>query len=448
MRPAIFSERVPPPDRPAAASASRNARHLVALQAPTGCWVTRLSLSNFRCYEAAELMVDHRPVVLAGANGAGKTNLLEAISFLAPGRGLRGARLSEIDRRPQGNTEQITEQITERTAERIADPTTDRTNGAAGPGWSVAAQVMTPEGPRDLGTGREADAAQAEGGENGEARERRVIKIDGAYARGQQALGEVVRMVWLTPRMDGLFRDGPGGRRRFLDRLVTGSDAGHSGRLAAYEQAMRQRARLLKTGAQDGDWLSALEDTMARHGVAIEAARRGFVAELSRACARTEGPFPRARLDLDGEVNTRLAAGPALEAEDDMRARLATARRQDAETGGAAVGPHRSDLKVTEGESARPAAEGSTGEQKALLLSIVLSHARLLAAERGAAPLVLLDEVAAHLDPHRRRALFEEILALGAQVWLTGTEGDLFAELGTAAQVFAVNDGRLTPLGG
>ena len=436
MRPAILSERVPPPARPAVASASRNARRLAALQAPTGCWVTRLSLSNFRCYEAAELTVDHRPVVLAGANGAGKTNLLEAISFLAPGRGLRGARLSEIDRRPQGITERITEQ------------TTDRTNGDAGPGWSVAAQVMTPEGPRDLGTGREADAAQAEGGENGEARERRVIKIDGAYARGQQALGEVVRMVWLTPRMDGLFRDGPGGRRRFLDRLVTGFDAGHSGRLAAYEQAMRQRARLLKTGAQDGDWLSALEDTMARHGVAIEAARRGFVAELSRACAQAEGPFPRARLDLDGEVNTRLAAGPALEAEDDMRARLATARRQDAETGGAAVGPHRSDLKVTEVESARPAAEGSTGEQKALLLSIVLSHARLLAAERGAAPLVLLDEVAAHLDPHRRRALFEEILALGAQVWLTGTEGDLFAELGTAAQVFAVNDGRLTPLGG
>jgi DNA replication and repair protein RecF len=400
-------------------------------QTPSGCWVARLTLGNFRCYEAAELMVDHRPVVLVGANGAGKTNLLEAISFLAPGRGLRRARLSEIDRRPHGGSGQ--------------------TNGPAGPGWSVAARVMTPEGPRDLGTGRAAQddhAAAPEGGESGEARERRVIKIDGVYARGQQALGEVVRMVWLTPRMDGLFRDGPGGRRRFLDRLVTGFDAGHSGRLAAYEQAMRQRARLLKTGAQDGDWLSALEDTMARHGVAIEAARRGFVAELSRACAQAEGPFPRARLDLDGEVNTRLAAGPALEAEDDMRARLATARRQDAETGGAAVGPHRSDLKVTEVESARPAAEGSTGEQKALLLSIVLSHARLLAAERGAAPLVLLDEVAAHLDPHRRRALFEEILALGAQVWLTGTEGDLFAELGTAAQVFAVNDGRLTPLGG
>lgn len=254
-------------------------------------------------------------------------------------------------------------------------------------------------------------------------------------------------MVWLTPRMDGLFRDGPGGRRRFLDRLVTSFDAGHSGRLAAYEQAMRQRTRLLKTGAQDAAWLSALEDTMARHGVAIEAARRGFVAALSRTCAQAEGPFPRARLDLDGEVNARLAAGPALEAEDDMRARLAAARRQDAETGGAAVGPHRSDLKVTQVESARPAAQGSTGEQKALLLSIVLSHARLLAAERGTAPLVLLDEVAAHLDPRCRSALFEEILALGAQAWLTGTEADLFAELGVAAQVFAVNGGGLVPIG-
>ncbi|HEX9770663.1 MAG TPA: AAA family ATPase, partial [Kiloniellales bacterium] len=292
------------------------------------CWLARLSLSNFRCYEATELMVDHRPVVLAGANGAGKTNLLEAISFLAPGRGLRGARLREIDRQPR------------RMADRAADP--------AGRGWSVAARVMTPEGPRDLGTGREAEAAQGEDGEDGEARERRVIKVDGAYARGQQSLAEVVRMVWLTPRMDGLFRDGPGGRRRFLDRLVTGFDAGHSGRLAAYEQAMWQRARLLKTGGQDAAWLSALEDTMARHGVAIEAARRGFVTELSRACALAKGPFPRARLTLEGEVNARLADGPALEAEDDMRARLAAARRHDAETGGAAVGPHRSDLQVTE----------------------------------------------------------------------------------------------------
>lgn len=416
MRPAILSERVPPPGRPALALVADEDGQRAASRAQPGCWLTRLSLSNFRSYAAAELRVDRRPVVLAGANGAGKTNVLEAISFLAPGRGLRGARLSDLDR---------------------------RSCGPAGPGWSVAAQVMTPDGPRDLGTGRVAETAPSEAGE---ARERRVIKIDGAVARGQQALGEVVRMVWLTPRMDGLFRDGPGGRRRFLDRLVSGFDAGHSGRLAAYEQAMRQRTRLLKTGSQDAAWLSALEDTMARHGVAIEAARRGFVTALSRACALSEGPFPRARLGLEGEVTAKLAAGPALAAEDDMRARLAAARRQDAESGGAAVGPHRSDLMVADLESAQPAAQGSTGEQKALLLSIVLSHARLLAAEQGAPPLVLLDEVAAHLDPHRRRALFEEVLALGAQAWLTGTEAALFAELGAAAQAFAVTDGRLSPL--
>ncbi|MDX1575749.1 MAG: DNA replication/repair protein RecF, partial [Kiloniellales bacterium] len=349
-----------------------------------------------------------------------------AISFLAPGRGLRGARLSEVDRR--------------------SPAVVGGRENPCGAGWSVAARVMTSEGPRDIGTGRAASAAQLEA--SGELRERRVVKIDGAYQRGQQALGEVVRTVWLTPRMDGLFRDGPSGRRRFLDRLVTGFDAGHSGRLAAYEQAMRQRTRLLKTGTQDDDWLAALEDTMARHGVAIEAARRSFVNLLSRACGQSDGPFPRARLDLDGEVNARLAQGPALEAEDEMRARLAAARRQDAETGGAAVGPHRSDLKVTDVASARPAAEGSTGEQKALLLSVVLSHARLLTAERGAPPLVLLDEVAAHLDPERRRALFAEVLALGAQAWLTGTEEALFADLGASAQVFAVADGRATPRGG
>ncbi len=417
MRPAIVSERAAQPARPVLSLVGREAAP------PPGCWLSRLSLGNFRCYEAAELHLDQRPVVLAGANGAGKTNVLEAISFLSPGRGLRGARLSEVDRRDAGGPEDT-----------------------FGGGWSVAARVMTSEGPRDLGTGREASTLQSE--PSGELRERRVVKIDGAYQRGQQALGEVVRMVWLTPRMDGLFRDGPSGRRRFLDRLVTGFDAGHSGRLAAYEQAMRQRARLLKAGTQDADWLAALEDTMARYGVAVEAARRGFVALLSRACGQADGPFPRARLELDGEVNARLAAGPALEAEDAVRARLAAARRQDAETGGAAVGPHRSDLKVWEAASERPAAEGSTGEQKALLLSIVLSHARLLAAECGAPPLVLLDEVAAHLDPDRRRALFEEVLALGAQAWLTGTEEALFADLGTFAQVFAVTGGRVMPGGG
>ena len=261
-------------------------------------WLARLSLTDFRCYGQATFEVDHRPVVLAGPNGAGKTNLLEAISLLAPGRGLRGARLNEIDRR--------------------AEPGARAAGRPAQGGWSVAARVMTPEGPRDVGTGREADEAN---GDAGETRERRLVKIDGSFAKGQQALAGVLRLVWLTPRMDGLFREGPGPRRRFLDRLVTGFDAGHAGRLAAYEQALRQRGRLLKTGEGDASWRSALEDTMARYGVAIAAARRGFVLDLARACAVGIGPFPRAQVSVAGEVDDWLGEMPALRAEDELRAR-------------------------------------------------------------------------------------------------------------------------------
>ena len=193
-------------------------------------WLAQLTLANFRSYARMSLEVDPRPVVLAGPNGAGKTNVLEAISFLSPGRGLRGARLGEVDRRSEA---------------------------APGAGWSVAARVVTPEGPRDVGTGRD-DAGEAGGdAASAEARERRLVKIDGAFARGQQTLAEVLRLVWLTPRMDGLFREGPGPRRRFLDRLVTGFDPGHAGRLAAYEQALRQRARLLRGRGADEAWLAA-----------------------------------------------------------------------------------------------------------------------------------------------------------------------------------------------
>lgn len=386
-------------------------------------WLARLSLTDFRCYGQATFEVDHRPVVLAGPNGAGKTNLLEAISLLAPGRGLRGARLNEIDRR--------------------AEPGARAAGRPAQGGWSVAARVMTPDGPRDVGTGRETDEAN---GDAGETRERRLVKIDGSFAKGQQALAGVLRLVWLTPRMDGLFREGPGPRRRFLDRLVTGFDSGHAGRLAAYEQALRQRGRLLKTGEGDASWRSALEDTMARYGIAIAAARRGFVLDLARACAVGIGPFPRAQVSVAGEVDDWLGEMPALRAEDELRARLAACRAQDGEAGGAAVGPHRSDFVVADLETGRPAGQGSTGEQKALLLSIVLAHARLVALERDAPPVLLLDEVAAHLDRARRTRLFEEVLALGAQAWLTGTEAALFDELGPAAQHYRVENATLTPL--
>ncbi len=399
--------------------------------APRRVWLSRLTVTDFRCYARAEIEADGRPVVLAGPNGAGKTNLLEAISYLAPGRGLRRARLSDVDR---------------------------RTLPPAGP-WAVAATVATPEGPRDLGTGRDpAMGANGNGGDTGgegrgatgRPRERRVVRIDGAPARSQRELGEIVTIVWLSPRMDGLFRDSSAARRRFLDRLVYGFDPAHAGRVAAYEQALRERARLLKTGGAEDTWLAALEDTMARHGIAIAAARRDLVGRLAQAGGAARGAgsglFPVADLALDGEIEAALEGQAALAVEDRLRARLAEARSRDAAAGGAAAGPHRSDLAVSHGERGLPAALCSTGEQKALLISIVLAHARLLALHRDAAPLLLLDEIAAHLDEARRHALFDEILELGVQAWMTGTDAAVFADLGERARFFQVRAATLTPV--
>ncbi|HSR71329.1 MAG TPA: DNA replication/repair protein RecF [Kiloniellales bacterium] len=382
-------------------------------------WLARLRVEAFRSYACAELATDGRPVVLTGPNGAGKTNLLEAISFLAPGRGLRRARLAEIEHRTE------------------YEPTNGAGSRARMP-WAVAATVVTPDGPRELGTGRD-PAAEPNG------RERRLIRIDGAPARGQQSLSEILALVWLTPQMDGLFREGATGRRRFLDRLVYGFDPAHAGRVGAYEQALRERARLLRTGQADPAWLSALEEGLAGRGVAIAAARRATVARLAEACAGGTGAFPVAELALAGEVEAWLDEVPALDAEERLRERLAAVRGEDAETGGAALGPHRSDLLVRHVGRDQPAELCSTGEQKALLIAIVLAHARLLAAQRGAPPVLLLDEVAAHLDPARRQALYDEILGLGAQAWLTGTEPAIFAEFGTAAQFIHVGNARLVP---
>jgi DNA replication and repair protein RecF len=376
--------------------------------------VRRLVLTDFRGYAGARLALSAAPVVLYGPNGAGKTNLLEALSFLAPGRGLRRARLGEIDRRcrsPEGALE----------------------NTAAGGAWAVHASLETSEGAVEIGTGRD----PADGSE------RRLISLDGEAARSQAMLARHLGLVWLVPAMDRLFVEGGSPRRRFLDRLVYGFDAEHAQRLGAYEQAMRERARLLRDGPMDRSWLAALEETMAATGVAVAAARREAVLRLDRACAEAVGPFPAARLALAGELDTLLESQPALAVEDHMRARLEALRRQDAESGTTALGPHRSDLRVRHAVTGMPAAEGSTGEQKALLIAIVLAHARLQAALRGRAPLLLLDEVAAHLDPARRAALFGELAALGAQAWLTGTDAELFEGLRGRAQFFAVVDATL-----
>ena len=365
--------------------------------------VGRLIVTDFRCYASARLEIDGRPVVLTGANGAGKTNLLEAVSFLAPGRGLRRAKLSEVD--------------------RLA--------GDAG-GWAVAARLGTSLGPIDIGTGRDMAAA------NGV--ERRVVRIDGETAKSQSVLADHISMAWLTPQMDRLFLDGASGRRRFFDRLAYGADPAHAGRVSAYEQALRERARLLKQGRADARWLAALEEQMAAGGIAIAAARQALVARLNQACEMSTGPFPRAALALEGSVDHWLDDMPALDAEDKLRAALADNRRLDAETGGAAEGPHRSDIVARHIEKDMPAALCSTGEQKALLIAITLAHARAQTAETGVAPILLLDEVAAHLDETRRVALYDEICALGSQAWLTGTDRALFEPFAGRAQYAIVAD--------
>ncbi len=377
-------------------------------------------MTDFRSYAALALDLDARPVVLTGENGAGKTNLLEAVSFLVPGRGLRGARLSEVSRRAPGEPAD-------------AEPRP----------WAVAASIDAGNGAFDIGTGLAPDRAAA-------APERRVVRVDGETRRGQAALGERLAALWLTPDMQHLFNDGAGARRRFLDRLVFAFDPAHSGRLKGYENAMRDRSRLLRRACSEGrqpdaDWLGALEATMVERGVAVAAARAELVNRLNPACALGVGPFPAAALSIKGEFDRWLATMPAIEAEDRFRAALAASRGRDAETGATACGPHRSDLDALHLGSNVPAALCSTGEQKALLISIVLANARLQTLEAGRVPLLLLDEVAAHLDKARREALFDEIAALGAQAWLTGTDAATFAPLGREAQFFTVAEATLYP---
>lgn len=373
--------------------------------APAPLAVRQVRLTDFRNYRRLRLDCTVDPVVLVGPNGAGKTNLLEALSFLAPGRGLRRARLDEVTRRP---------------------------DAAA---WAVAATLDTLEGRLAIGTGLEP-------GREGSL-PRRVVRIDGRPASSQTALGLHVAAVWLTPQLDRLFLDGASERRRFLDRLVTALHPGHAGDVAAYENALRQRGRLLGEGNRDPHWFTALEDTMARHGVGLAANRADTVQRLDAAARLGVGPFPRAALAMAGEVDGWLSTMAAIDAEDRLRAGLAANRLRDAESGTTSLGPHRSDLSVRHLDIDLPAAEGSTGQQKALLVSIALAHARLVALSRGRPPLLLLDEIAAHLDAERRAALFDEVVALGAQSWMTGTDAELFRPLAGRAQVLRVADGTI-----
>ena len=379
--------------------------------APALLAVRQLRLTHFRNYRQLRLDCGFEPVVLVGANGAGKTNLLEALSYLAPGRGLRRARLEDVCCRS-----------------RAGDP--------PAAGWAVAATLDTPDGRVAIGTGLE--AGRSDGG-----LPRRVVRIDGRPMQSQTALGQHVAAVWLTPQLDRLFLDGTSERRRFLDRLVTALHPEHAGDVAAYENAMRQRSRLLGEGNRDPHWFTALEDTMARHGVALAAARADTVQRLDSAARLGVGPFPRASLAMAGEVDGWVATMAAIDVEDRLRRELAASRSRDADAGTTSYGPHRSDLAVRHLDHDLPAAEGSTGQQKAVLVSIALAHARLVALARSRPPLLLLDEIAAHLDAERRLALFDEVVALGVQSWMTGTDAELFAPLAGRAQILRVVDGSI-----
>ncbi len=377
----------------------------------SGLWVERLSLTNYRNYPSVTLEATARPQVIAGANGSGKTNLLEALSLLAPGQGLRRAPFNEIPRA-----------------------------GGDG-GFAVAAHVHTLNGPADIGTGLQPGAASSERG--------RIVRIDGVQQPGSGVLADYLEIVWLTPAMDGLFTGSGTERRRFLDRLILCFDPAYRTLAGRFERAMTARNRLLSDGVREDAQLSGFELVMAETGVAVAAARLEAVAAMARIIAerRARDPdsaFPWSGLAIEGRIEDDLAAMPALEAENAYAHTLRVMRERDRAAGRTLEGPHRSDLAVVHGPKQIAARLCSTGEQKALLIGLVLAHAELLTArQEGAAPILLLDEITAHLDRHRRAALFEEVLRLGAQAWMTGTDASAFEDLAGRAQMWAVDEGGL-----
>ena len=380
-----------------------------AARAESRLFVQELRLTNFRNYERAAASLDESPVVLIGDNGTGKTNLLEAVSLLGAGQGLRGRPYEELARKD-------------------------------GPGgWAVAATVMSLEGVVEIGTGFGLSGASEGTGRN--------VRIAGKD-QSAGSLAHYVQLVWVIPEMDGLFTGPASERRRFLDRLMLAIDPKMSGPRGRYERAMRQRNRLFQMREGSPSLYAGLEEQMAEAGVAIAAARLDAIARLSALIqatreARGPGPFPFAVLALEGTLERALMERPAVEVEDDYVSLLSEARERDRLAGRALAGPHLSDLIVFHGPHNAPAGDCSSGEQKALLLGLVLAKARLIRELSGAAPLVLLDEVAAHLDHARREALFGEILDLKAQAWMTGTDRETFASLASEAQILAVNRGRI-----
>jgi DNA replication and repair protein RecF len=374
-------------------------------------YISKLTLTNFRNYATLALELAPGAVVLSGDNGAGKTNLLEAISLLTPGRGLRRAPYADVAR-----------------------------EGGDG-GFALHARIEGPQGQVEIGTGISGGDAAGEGG--------RKVRINGAPARSAEEMLEWLRVVWLTPAMDGLFPGPAADRRRFVDRLVLAIDPGHGQRALDYEKAMRGRNRLLTEGSRDGAWFDAIETQMAETGVAIAAARAELVRLLSAMIDRLpgSGPFPQADISLAGDLESALGNAPAVDVEERYRAALANGRERDRAAGRTLDGPHRSDLVVRHRPKSMPAELCSTGEQKALLVGIVLSHARLTGEMSGLTPILLLDEIAAHLDAGRRAALFSILEELNCQAFMTGTDAALFSSLAGRALFLTVDHGRVGPTG-
>lgn len=373
--------------------------------------LTRLTLTNFRNYAALRLDLSAGLIALHGPNGAGKTNLLEAISLLGPGRGLRGAGYEEL-----------------------------ASHGATR-SWAIAAELEGPDGDVRLGTGW-TDAA---GGGEGETASRAVL-IDGHLQKSSGALAEHLRLLWLTPAMDRLFAGPAGDRRRFMDRLVATFDPAHASRLSVFERLMRERNLLLQDERADRVWLASLEASMAGQAVAIAAGRLAGVEALQRHidASRQASAFPWGLVRVAGELEEALATTPAVRVEDDYRTTLARGRPLDKGAGRTLRGPHRSDLEVVHGPKSMPAGSCSTGEQKALLIGLILAQASAVKAVAKAAPVLLLDEVAAHLDSKAREGLFGSLAQLGSQAWMTGTDAHLFERLGADAQVFHVESASLS----
>lgn len=373
--------------------------------------IRRLALTNFRSYRAAGLDTERDLVVLAGANGAGKTNLIEAISLLVPGRGLRRA-----------------------TYEEVAFSEGDGS-------WAVSTEIEGMLGLATLGTGIEPPAGE-------EATRSRLCRIDREPAGSAAAFADHLRVVWLTPSMDQLFMGPASERRRFLDRLVLAVDAEHTGRVSALERSLRSRNRLLEEQRPDPHWLDAIEHETAELAVAVAAGRAETVQRLQAALARRKDEtFPSAEIALDGWMERLVPSHPAVEIEERYRAILKDNRPRDAAAGRTLDGPHLTDLSVAYAPKSIPAADASTGEQKALLIGLVLAHSGLLAEMTGFAPVLLLDEVVAHLDPGRRNALYDALGRLGAQVWMTGADPAAFADVASRADVFTVTPGRVQRAG-